>query len=272
MMVFGLGHAPLLDAFSSSAIAYIRIDEIFMSAKSNDQDGPGGPLIILPGLMCDSRMFAPTLAAFPDSGAIDGFYAGADRIEAMADYALARMPDRCALLGHSMGARVALEVYRKAPERVVRLALVDTGIHTPKPGEREGRYGLRDRGRTQGMAALVGHWLPPMVGFAGLRNEALMDSLYAMTLSAGLPVFEAQIEALLNRPSVDALLPTIACPTFAMVGRQDQWSPVAQHEAIVAAIPGAQLRVVEGAGHMMPAEAPEAFNQIVREWLSWPPA
>ncbi|EXS71523.1 alpha/beta fold hydrolase [Sphingobium sp. Ant17] len=243
-----------------------------MSAKSTDQHSPAAPLVILPGLMCDSRMFGATLGAFPDSCAIDGYYGGADRIEAMADHVLAHMPARVSLLGHSMGARIALEVVRKAPERVERLALVDTGVHTPKPGEREGRYALRDLGRTQGMAALVAQWLPPMLGFAGLRNEALMDSLYAMTVSAGLPVYEAQIEALLNRPSVDALLPTIACPTFAMVGRQDQWSPVAQHEAIVAAISGAQLRVVEGAGHMMPAEAPEAFNQIVREWLSWPPA
>ena len=243
-----------------------------MSAKSTDQHGPAAPLVILPGLMCDSRMFGATLGASPDSRAIDGYYGGADRIEAMADHVLAHMPARVSLLGHSMGARIALEVMRKAPERVERLALVDTGVHTPKPGEREGRYALRDLGRTQGMAALVAQWLPPMLGFAGLRNEALMDSLYAMAVSAGLPTYEAQIEALLNRPSVDALLPTIACPTVAMVGRQDQWSPVAQHEAIVAAIPGAQLRVVEGAGHMMPAEAPEAFNQILREWLSWPPA
>ena len=158
-----------------------------------------------------------------------------------------------------------------AGERVERLALVDTGVHGPKPGERDARYALRDLGREQGMAALVANWLPPMMGFAGLRNEPLMDSLYAMAVSAGLATFEAQIEALLNRPSVDALLPTIACPTVAMVGRQDQWSPVVQHEAIVAAIPGAQLRIVEGAGHMMPAEAPQVFNQLVGEWLAIAP-
>jgi pimeloyl-ACP methyl ester carboxylesterase len=258
--------------FSPSLSANIRIDENFMDTKSSDQGSKAAPLIILPGLMCDSRMFAELTDAFPGSSVIDGFYAGCDRIEAMADYALARMPARVSLLGHSMGARVALEVVRKAPDRVERLALVDTGVHSPRPGERDARYALRDIGRDQGMAALVADWLPPMVGFAGLRNEALMDSLYAMAVSAGLPVFEAQIEALLNRPSVDALLPTIACPTVAMVGRQDQWSPVAQHEAIVAAIPGAQLRVVEGAGHMMPAEAPQPFNRLVGEWLAIAPA
>ncbi|WP_443019788.1 alpha/beta fold hydrolase [Sphingobium sp. CAP-1] len=226
--------------------------------------------MILPGLLCDSRMFGETLAAFPSARVVDGFYGGADRIEAMADYVLAHMPDRCALLGHSMGARVALEVLRKAPDRVDRLALVDTGVHPVKPGEREGRYILRDLGRAQGMAALVSQWLPPMMGFAGLRTEALMDALYAMALDAGIATFEAQIEALLHRPSVDALLPTIACPTLVCVGRQDQWSPVAQHEAIAALVPHAQLRVVDHAGHMMPAESPQAFNQIVRDWLDQP--
>jgi pimeloyl-ACP methyl ester carboxylesterase len=217
-------------------------------------------------------MFVDTLSAFPDSMVIGGFYGGADRIEAMADYAIARLPQRCAVLGHSMGARVALEIMRKLPERVERLALVDTGVHTVKPGEPDGRYRLRDVGRTQGMAALVDQWLPPMVAKAALAHKALMARLRGMAIDAGLATFEAQIDALLHRPRLDTLLPTITCPTFAIVGRDDQWSPVAQHEAIAAAIPGAQLRVVPGAGHMMPAEAPEAFNQILREWLDWPSA
>lgn len=224
------------------------------------------PLVILPGLLCDSRMFAATCAHFDGTIVIDGFYGGADRIAAMATYALDHMPPRAALLGHSMGARVALEIWRQASERVERLALVDTGVHAVKRGEQDNRYALRDLGRAQGMAALVAQWLPPMMGDMALADTALMALLTAMTIDAGLATFEAQIEALLHRPSLDTLLPTITCPTFAIVGRQDRWSPVAQHEAITAAIPGAQLRIVEGAGHMMPAETPEPFNRIVAEW------
>ena len=122
------------------------------------------------------------------------------------------------------------------------------------------------------MAALVAQWLPPMMGDAAAREDALMARLTAMCVSAGLAIFEAQIEALLHRPALDALLPAIDCPTAAIVGDQDRWSPVAQHEAIAAAIPGARLHVVPNAGHMLPAEAPDAFNRIVAQWLAMPAA
>jgi pimeloyl-ACP methyl ester carboxylesterase len=226
--------------------------------------------VILPGLMCDSRMFAAMLEGVPDAVVIDGFYDGCDRIETMADYSLARMPDRCALTGHSMGARVALEIVRRAPERVERLALVDTGIHPVRSGEREKRYMLYEKGRSEGMAALVDKWLPPMVGEGTLRDPALMARLHAMAVDSGLAVFRAQIEALLHRPDLSDLLPTIRCPTHVIVGREDRWSPVSQHEEIAAAIPGAQLHIVEGAGHMMPAEQPEAFSVVLAEWLAAP--
>lgn len=226
-------------------------------------------VVILPGLMCDSRMFGAQIHAF-GALVVDGFYGGADRIEAMAAYALARLPDRCALLGHSMGARVALEIWRQEPERVERLALADTGAHAPRPSEAEKRYALRDLGRSAGSEALVDRWLPPMIGPAHREDRDLYAALRAMAVDGGMAAFERQVEALLHRPTVDNLLQTITCPTFAIVGRNDEWSPVAQHEAIVVRIAGAQLRVVENAGHMAPAEEPERFNDMMREWLAWP--
>ena len=229
-------------------------------------------LLILPGLLCDSRMFAAQTGAFPGTVVVDGFYAGCDRIDAMADYALARAPERFALLGHSMGARIALEVIRKAPERVERIALADTGVHPVKPGEADKRHALRDIGREQGVEALVDAWLPPMMAPGSRTDSALFASLRAMCIDAGQQAFERQIEALLHRPDTDAVLRAIGVPAFAIVGDEDQWSPVDQHEDIIERIPGAQLRVVEGAGHMAPAEKPLRFNQILREWLEWPAA
>ncbi|MPS69676.1 MAG: alpha/beta hydrolase [Novosphingobium sp.] len=230
------------------------------------------PLVILPGLLCDGRMFGGQLSAFPASMTVNGFYGGADSIEAMADYALARMPGRCALLGHSMGARVALEVSRKAPERVTRLALADTGIHPVRPGEKEKRYALRDLGRREGFGALVDAWLPPMIGPSRRGDIGFYASLRAMCMGSGQVVFEAQIEALLHRPEVGAVLAALECPVSLMVGDSDAWSPVDQHREIAEALGGAPLTIVADAGHMAPAERPDAFNAALRGWLALQPA
>lgn len=226
------------------------------------------PLVCLPGLMCDARMFAGQRGTIPCMIAIDGF--GERRsLTDMAAHALSVAPQRFALLGHSMGARVALELWRQAPDRIERLALVSTGIHPPKAGEAEKRHALRDLGLREGAAALVDAWLPPMIAPAN-RTPALVESLRQMCLDAGTAVFAAQIEALLARPSVDALLPTIACPVLVAVGSEDIWSPPEQHRAIVERIPGAHYIVIAGAGHMLPAEAPEAFNQAIVDWFALP--
>lgn len=226
------------------------------------------PLVCLPGLMCDARMFAGQRAAFPGMIAIDGFGERRSLAE-MAAHALSLAPPRFALLGHSMGGRVALEMWRQAPERIERLALVSTGIHPPQPGEAEKRHALRDLGRREGAAALVDAWLPPMIAPAN-RTPEIVHALQRMCLDAGTPVFAAQIAALLARPAVDALLPTIACPVLVAVGSEDRWSPPDQHRAIADAIPDSRLTVIAGAGHMLPAEAPDAFNAAIADWLARP--
>ena len=133
------------------------------------------PLVCLPGLLCDARMFAGQRAAFLGMIAIDGFGERRSLAE-MAAYALSVAPPRMALLGHSMGARVALEMWRLAPGRIERLALVSTGIHPPQPGEATKRHALRDLGLREGAAALVDAWLPPMIAPAN-RTPALIEPL-----------------------------------------------------------------------------------------------
>lgn len=226
------------------------------------------PLLLVPGLMSDSRIFQKQLAAFPSS--VVGDYGAAASIAGMAQRVLVSASERFTLLGHSMGARVALEIYRQAPERVDRLVLVSTGVHPVRPGEREKRYALRDIGRKDGMAALVDSWLPPMLGEAASSDPALVNRIRLMCIDAGLQHFEAQVEALLGRPEVEQLLPRIAVPTMVAVGSEDQWAPSGQHAAFAALIPGAHFVVIEGAGHMLPAEKPSELNLAIAEWLGTP--
>ena len=230
-------------------------------------------LIFLPGLICDASLYAPQTAAFADSHAVDS-YGLADSLQEMARIALADA-DRLGaaqfdLFGHSMGGRVALEVYRLAPERVRRLALVSTGIHTLKEGEPANREKLKQVGYDKGFEALVDHWLPPMVAEANRARPEIYAPMRAMSLAMGQEVFDAQIKALVTRPDVTDVLAAITCPTLVMTGELDAWAPPAQHEAIAASIANSHLVVVPGAGHMIQAEAPAAVNEAITRWLEIP--
>lgn len=227
------------------------------------------PLVLLPGLMCDSRVWAAQLselAAFAPCSP-DG-YGDAGTITAMAERVLASAPRRMSLAGHSMGARVALEVLRLAPERVERLALLDTGIHPPRPGEREKRVALLEIGQALGIEALVDAWLPPMVHPSRRTDSHFLAPMRSMCVEAGLATYERQMEALLSRPDGAAALALVRVPTLVGVGRQDEWSPVSQHEEIVARLPDARLEIFEDSGHMAPVEAADQVTRALRRWLT----
>jgi pimeloyl-ACP methyl ester carboxylesterase len=229
------------------------------------------PLLLLPGLLCDARIWpAATLSLTRPVVAPMG-YGDADTLIAMAELALESAPRRVSLLGHSMGARVALEIVRRHPQRVERLALVSTGVHLTRPGEANARHALLDIGLAEGAEALADRWLPPMLAPNRRADQTLFRPLRTMCVQAGVETYQRQIKALLHRPEVERLLPTIACPTLVLVGSEDQWSPPDQHRAIAASIPGAELKIVDGAGHMLPAEAPDAFVAALSDWLAAEP-
>lgn len=224
---------------------------------------------MLPGLICDASIYAPQTAAFADSRAVAG-YGLCDSLPGMAEIVLDQAPERFDLFGHSMGGRVALEVFRKAPERVRRLALVSTGVHPLREGEREAREALKAIGHEQGHEALVDTWLGPMIAEANREGPEIVAPLKQMCLAAGQETFDAQIDALLARPEQESLLRQIDCPVLVMTGSEDTWSGPAQHQAIAEAIADSELVIVEGAGHMIQLEAPEAVNQAIASWLQMP--
>ena len=227
-------------------------------------------LVLLPGLLCDGAAWAHQVEGLADRAEVMvGDLYGFDSIGAMAASVLAEAPARFALAGHSMGARVALEMMRQAPERISHLALLDTGIHPRQPGEVEKRGALVDLARREGMAALAAQWLPPMVHPSGV-DPATMQAMVAMVCRATPDIFAGQQRALLDRPDAAAGLDAIACPVLVGVGRQDVWSPLSQHETIAAGIEGAKLVVFEDSGHMAPMEQPDAVTAAMRAWLSQP--
>jgi pimeloyl-ACP methyl ester carboxylesterase len=225
-------------------------------------------VVLLPGLLCDSSVWAAQRAALratADVAVAD--FSQHESISGMAEAALDLMSGPIVAIGHSMGARVALEMVRQAPDRIVKLALLDTGTHPRQPGEEAKRQVLVDLAFSEGMSALAARWLPPMVHEARVDDRTLMRPLTEMVLRASPEQHARQIRALLGRPDAMPLLPKIACPTLVMVGRQDRWSPLAQHEAIAEAVPGAELVVIEDSGHMAPVERPGEVSDALLAWL-----
>ena len=226
---------------------------------------------LLPGLLCDAVVWEPQRRALAGARSVHvadlwGFSA----FEDMARKVLDETRGPLAVAGHSMGARVAFEMWRLAPQRIERLALLSTGFHGPRPGEAARRGELVDLAYREGMAAVAERWLPPMLHPDRLDDRALVDPLRAMVCRATPQIFEGQQAAGLHRPDAGAYLERIACPTLVLVGRQDGWSPLPQHEEMARRIPGAELRVIEDCGHMCTVERPDEVTVALEGWLDRP--
>lgn len=222
-------------------------------------------VVLLPGLLCDETVWQPVIDRMPDAKVAD--FSSQDDLTQMARDCLAIYPGDLAIAGHSMGARVAMEMARLAPDRVKRLALLDTGIHPLKPDEPAKRAEIVAFAHEHGMDALAKRWLPGMVYEPNQSNAALMQKLTNMVLSKTPDLHERQITALVNRPDASAYLPQITCPTLLVVGQHDQWSPVSQHKDMLELLPDARLVVIENAGHFAPLEQPDAVADVLVPFL-----
>jgi pimeloyl-ACP methyl ester carboxylesterase len=177
------------------------------------------------------------------------------------------------LAGHSMGARVVLEALRLAPKRIRGVALLDTG-YLPRPAgeaglqEEQKRTALLQIARAQGVRAMAHEWVQGMVHPSRLQDAELIEQILNMFAAKTADVFARQIRALLARRDGTEVLRSISVPTLVLCGKQDSWSPVAQHEAMQALTNGSTLSIIDDAGHMAPMEQPQAVAQAMLQWLA----
>ncbi len=225
-------------------------------------------LVLVPGLLSDRTVWEPVVARFaPKIEVVVADLSTQDSIADMARDTLAATAGPLIVVGHSMGARVALEMVRMSPDRIARLALFDTGIHPRNTNEEPRRRELVELAHTHGMSALAKRWLPPMVLEQRHGDRDLMGTLTDMVERMTPELHARQIRALLNRPDARAALASVTCPLLIAVGRQDQWSPVAQHEEMQALVPHAELTIIEDAGHFAPIERPEAVVAALERFV-----
>jgi pimeloyl-ACP methyl ester carboxylesterase len=226
------------------------------------------PLLLLPGLLLDERLFAAQIEALADLAERQvGNLRGSETMAGLAEQALADAPDRFALCGLSMGGYLALEMVRRAPQRVEKLALLDTQARADPPDVLERRLAQIAQAERGDFGQVLARLLPLFVHPERHGDRILMSEIEAMARDAGPEVFTRQQRAIMSRSDHRSALGAIACPTLVLCGRQDALTPVDRHEEIAAAMPDATLVVLPRCGHLSPLERPGEVSAELRLWL-----
>lgn len=226
------------------------------------------PLVLIPGMMCDGRLFGPQITALGHRRAIHiAPITEHDSTAALAAALLAGAPPRFALAGLSMGGIVAMEVMAQAPERVERLALLDTNPRSELPEVQARRGPQIERVRAGGLAGVMqGEMMPHYLADAAGQPD-LLDLCLTMALDLGPDVFARQSLALRDRPDRQDTLTAVAVPTLLLCGREDRLCPLERHELMHRLVPGSDLTIIEGAGHLPTLERPEETTAALVRWL-----
>ena len=226
-------------------------------------------LVLVPGLLNTGRVFAHLvdgLADVADCLTTEPWHH--DSIGAMADAALAGAPPTFALGGFSMGGYVALEIVRRAPHRVERLALIDTQATPDSPESTARRQALLEQTRVGRFHGIQRSLLPQFVHRRHINDPAITQPMLDMAAEIGAEGFVREQRAIMGRPDNRPLLVGITVPTVVIVGRQDRVTPLPRSEEIAADIASSQLVVIEECGHMSPLEKPAEVTAALRRWLS----
>jgi pimeloyl-ACP methyl ester carboxylesterase len=228
-------------------------------------------LLMLPGHMCDRRLWQwvePTLSA-AGYGVAHADITGHDSIAGIAAALLAAAPPRFVAIGLSMGGIVAFELMRQAPGRIEGLILCDTNPAGETPEREIMRHKQQDSVRHGQLSTVVKDELKPAYLAPHNRERSdLLDVTYRMAMELGPDVFLRQSQALLARLDSTSMLRQIACPTLVLCGAEDPVCPPRLHRGMALAIPGAALKLINGAGHLPPLEQPALFAAAILQWLS----
>jgi len=225
-------------------------------------------VFLLPGLMCDEAIWqhqAAALAPFADVRI--PVFRGFTSLRDMATSVLQQAPEKFSVAGHSMGGRVVWELLDLAGKRIERIAVMDSGVHPVKPGEKEKREILLQAAQQRGLQAVADAWIKPMLHPDHHADQKLLAEITAMLLRNTITDFAGQIQALLGREDRNEFLRTIEQKVWLLVGDQDGWSTPAQHEHMQSLLPCSELRIIRDAGHMSTMEQPEAASKLLVEWL-----
>lgn len=229
------------------------------------------PLVLIPGMMCDARVFGPQIDDLSrDHTVVVAAPTKGETVREMAAMLIDDLPPRFALAGIGLGGVVAIEMARRAPERVNRIALLSTTPLTDTPAQaaaREPQIVWASAGRLDEAvtASFSDDNLAPTH-----KRPVIMDLLVHMAEALGPDAFIRQTRAMQRRPDAQRALQKLKVPTLIMCGAHDKVTPPKRHENMAELVPGAELVILPDAGHLPSLEVPEQVNIGLRAWLDMP--
>ena len=225
-------------------------------------------LVMVPGLLCDGALWAHQAQYLADITQCHVADVTADEtVETMAATVLAGAPNQFALAGLSMGGYVCHAIMRQAPERVLKLALLDTSARGDTPEQSERRRQLISMSEFGKFRGVTDRLLPLLIAPNRLGDEDLTAQIKAMAERVGAEAFYRHQNAIMARPDSRDQLADYDLPTLIACGRDDALTPIDLHEEMAAAIPAARLKIVEQCGHLSTMEQPQVITALLRQWL-----
>lgn len=227
------------------------------------------PLVLLPGMMCDARLFAPQIAALSGRHTVHcAPIGGQDTVTGIAQEVLENAPPQFALAGLSMGGIVAMEILRLAATRVTKIALMDTNALAETDAVRARRQPQITAAQNGDLARVMRDEMKPNYLTAGPNRSAILDLCMDMANTLGPDVFIRQSRALATRPDQTETLKDANIPALILCGRDDALCPVSRHTYMHGLMPHATLKIIENAGHLPCLEQPDQTTEALAHWLA----
>lgn len=229
------------------------------------------PIVFLPGLMCDARLFGPQIAELSsDRAVMCAPISQGERIEEIASGLLEVLPAKFALAGLSMGGIVAMEILRRAPDRITRIALMDTNPLPETPQVAAAREPQIIGARSGRLLEVMRDEMKPNYLAPGPQRVDVLNLVMDMAAAMGPEVFVRQSRALQRRRDQQSTLRKCKVPALVLCGEHDALCPVKRHTFMAELIPYAQLKIISNAGHLPTLENPGATTEAILEWLAQP--
>jgi len=225
------------------------------------------PLLLVPGMMCDARMWGDIPDALAPRTILHHLPIGSDTMAGLAQALLQAAPPRFALAGLSMGGIVAMEVLAQAPERVERIALLDTNPRAELPEVRARRDPQIARAVSCALRAVIADEMAPNYLADTTDAQPILDLCIDMALGLGADVFVRQSCALRDRADRQAALAAFTGPALILTGAEDRLCPMDRHALMHRLMPQSRLVVIEGAGHLPTLERPRETTAALIRWL-----